>query len=86
MSVVGLWYVVVAVLNISTNSLLGDNIKLSPLHTLTQQRGLQVIILLLSCQPRVTVTSCFVYKVIRDLESIDHLCINPIHRIGLIHT
>ena len=27
----------------------------------------------------------FVYKVIRDLESIDHLCINPIHRIGLIH-
>ena len=32
---------------------------------------------LLSCQPRVTVT-CFVCKVIRDLESIDHLCINPI--------
>ena len=27
----------------------------------------------------------FVYEVIRDLESIDHLCINPIHRIGLIH-
>ena len=27
----------------------------------------------------------FVYKVIRDLESIDHLCINPIHRIGLTH-
>ena len=25
---------------------------------------------LLSCQPRVTVTSCFVYKVIRDLWSI----------------
>ena len=24
-------------------------------------------------------------KVIRDLELIDHLCINPIHRIGLIH-
>ena len=40
---------------------------------------------LLSCQPWVTVTSCFVYKVIRDLESIDHLCINPIRRIGLIH-
>ena len=41
---------------------------------------------LLSCQPRVTVTSCFVYKVIRDLETIDNLCINPpIHRIGLIH-
>ena len=41
--------------------------------------------LLLSCQPRVTVMSCFVYKVIRDLELINHLCINPIHRIGLIH-
>ena len=27
----------------------------------------------------------FVYKVIRDLISIDHLCINPIIRIGLIH-
>ena len=27
----------------------------------------------------------FVYKVIWDLESIDHLCINPIRRIGLIH-
>ena len=32
---------------------------------------------LLSCQPRVTVTSCFVYKVIRDLYSIDHMCIYP---------
>ena len=31
-----------------------------------------------------TVTSCFVYNVIRDLEWIDHLCINPIHRIGLL--
>ena len=40
---------------------------------------------LLSCQPRVTVTSCFVYRVTRDLKSIDHLCINPIQRIGLIH-
>ena len=30
-------------------------------------------------------TSCFVLKVIRDLESIDYLCINPIRRIGLIH-
>ena len=39
----------------------------------------------LSYQPRVTVTPCFIYKVIRDLESIDHLCINPIRRIGLIH-
>ena len=27
----------------------------------------------------------FVYEVIRDLESIDHWFINPIHRIGLIH-
>ena len=41
-------------------------------------------IALLSCQPRVTVTSRIVYKVIRDLESIDHLIINPIHRIRLI--
>ena len=32
---------------------------------------------LLSCQPRVTGKSCFVYKVIRNLLSIDHLCINP---------
>ena len=39
----------------------------------------------LHCQPRVTVTSCFVYKVISNLESIDHWCINPIRRIGLIH-
>ena len=38
---------------------------------------------LLTCQPRVTVTSFFVYKVITDLEPIDHLCINPIHMIGL---
>ena len=29
---------------------------------------------LLSCQSRVTVTSCFVHKVIRDLELLDHLC------------
>ena len=36
-------------------------------------------------QPRVTVTLWFVYKVIWHLESIYHLCINPIHRIGLIH-
>ena len=42
-------------------------------------------ILLLSCQPRVTLASCFAYKVIRDLESIDHLCIYPIRRIGLIY-
>ena len=27
----------------------------------------------------------FVYEVIRVLESIDHLCINPIHRLGLMH-
>ena len=39
----------------------------------------------MSCQPRVTVASCFVNKVIMDLSSLDHLCINPIHRIGLIH-
>ena len=29
----------------------------------------------LSCQPRLTVMSWFVYTVIRDLQSIDHLCI-----------
>ena len=29
--------------------------------------------------------SCFVYKVIRNLESMDHMRINPIRRIGLIH-
>ena len=40
---------------------------------------------LLSCQPRVTVTPCFIYIDTRDLYSIDHMCINPIHRIGLIH-
>ena len=28
-------------------------------------------------------TTCFVYKVIRDLESIDHLCINPADRINI---
>ena len=27
----------------------------------------QTLVTVLSCQPRVTVTSCFVYKVIRDL-------------------
>ena len=41
--------------------------------------------MVLACQPRMTVTSCFVYIVIRDLYLIDHLCINPIHKIGLIH-
>ena len=29
--------------------------------------------------------ACFVYKIIRDLESIDHLLTNPIRRIRLIH-
>ena len=32
---------------------------------------------LLSCQPRVTVASCFVYKVIMAFSLIDHLFINP---------
>ena len=32
-----------------------------------------------------TLLSGFVYTVSMNLESIDHLCINPIHRIGLIH-
>ena len=35
---------------------------------------------ILTCQSRVSVTSCFVYKVNWDLDSIDHLCINPIRR------
>ena len=30
------------------------------------------------------VTSSVIYNVIKDLESIDHLCINPFRRIGLI--
>ena len=45
----------------------------------------RIMKVLLSCQPKVTVTTCFVYKVIRDFKSMDHLCINPILRIGLIH-
>ena len=40
---------------------------------------------LLSCQPRVTVTSCSLYKFIKDLKSIYHFYIYPIRRIGLIH-
>ena len=47
--------------------------------------ALITVLHILSCQPKVTVTSCCEYKVIRDLESIYHFCINPIHRIGLIH-
>ena len=37
--------------------------------------------IILSCPPRVTVTSCFVYKVVRALWSRDYLCINPIRLI-----
>ena len=48
-------------------------------------RWLIISATLLSCQPRLTVASCFVYKVIMDLSSIDLLCINPIRGIGLIH-
>ena len=55
------------------------------MHCISWFAELSQIFPLLSCQPRVTVTSCFVYKVIRVLWSIDHLCINPILRIGLIH-
>ena len=57
----------------------------SPLDSVYLCLFLFAFILLLSCQPRVTVTLCFVYKVIRDLESMDHLCINPSRRVGLIH-
>ena len=42
-------------------------------------------LVVLSCQPGMTMASCSVYKVIRNLESIYYLCIYPIHRIGLIH-
>ena len=31
-------------------------------------------------------TSCFVYTVIKDLESIDNLCPNPQDRINTQHT
>ena len=55
--------------------------KLSPMRSDVRRILMRM---LLSCQPSVTVTSCFVYKVIWGLESKDHLCINPIHRIGLI--
>ena len=40
---------------------------------------------ILSCRPGVTVNSLFVGKVIKDIESICHLCINPIHTKGFIH-
>ena len=53
-------------------------------HVLTLKRPSTIY--LLPCQPRVTVTPCFVYDAIRDLESIDHMCINPIQKIGLIRT
>ena len=33
-----------------------------------------------------TEASCFVYNVIRDLQSIAHVCINHISRLWLIHT
>ena len=54
-------------------------------HTYKDGQKWKTNSLLLSCKPRVTVISCFVYKVIRGLKWIDHLCINSIHRIGLIH-
>ena len=63
--------------NFTLNSMFLPDAFIKKKHALQYQ--------LLSHQPRVTVTSYFVYKVIRDLESIDHLCINPIIRIGLIH-
>ena len=47
--------------------------------------GIKLKLSVLSCQPRVKVASCFVYKVIMELSSIYHLCINSIRRIGLIH-
>ena len=43
-----------------------------------RERELKRRSLILSCQLRVTEKSCFVYKVIRNLESIYHFCINSI--------
>ena len=68
-----------------TNLFLSFTILSAYVVTCTDQLGKKPS-KLLSCQPRVTVMSFFVYNVIRDLESIDHMCINPIRRIGLIHT
>ena len=44
-------------------------IQLSP----TTLMIVNVSVYILSCQPRVTVALCFVYNVIMDLSSIDHL-------------
>ena len=62
-----------------------EMVPLSQVNSLYNRLTFVVYILLLSCQPRVTVTPCLVYKIIRGLKSIDHLCINTIRRIGLIH-
>ena len=48
-------------------------------------RACVVHVHVLYCHQRVTVMSYFVYKVMRDLESIALLWSNPIHRIGLLH-
>ena len=69
--------------NLCTNSMImvfSSNLfaKKNPLvllPMLTQHFSHSLVGLLMSCQPRGTVMLCFVYKVIRDLESIDHLCI-----------
>ena len=66
-------------------SLMHSGSTFSPVNNACKLYTLSVHLSLLSCQPRVTVTSRFVYKVIRDCVSIDHLCIYPIRRIGLIH-
>ena len=44
-------------------------------NIVTPRTGLFLV--LLSCQPRVTVKSRFVYKVLMDLYSTEHLCIYP---------
>ena len=61
--------------------------RLDPVRqvSVSQLSPLLTLCILLSCQPRVIATSCFVNKAFRDLESIDHLCIDPIRRIGLVH-
>ena len=60
-------------------------VNVDRLYCLRLKVIIYIVVNILSCQPGVTVTSRFVYKAIRDLESIDHLFINPIRRIGLIH-
>ena len=64
---------------------LGRRVMLLRYSTCKDEILLLVIQQLLSCQSIVTVTSWFAYKVIKDLESIDDLCINPIRSTQLFY-